>query len=334
MVAQLADATSQVRQRILHVAERGRALEAEGIRFDTEGVLQEVKSALVRRDVASALTALNRSEALLDKTLHDWNWLRGLLGRLDELRELAGQTGFDLALVDQRLGNARAQLQSGSLAAGALEKAAASASLALVVLSETLPKYYAQESQQLARSIREARERGEDVHEASAEMAQLVQSFREGSLPVIAQRFLDLRRAVTRIPPAPAVPSPMSEHEEEEILLEARNLARRLNRMKYRARDAQSAARLMTQVRAALSEDRRYGSPEEELEELWGEVDRLARERMNALGPLEAEEPAEVPPAETEPEPEPPAEPEPQPAPDPEAEVPAPTSARRSRPPA
>jgi hypothetical protein len=75
----------------------------------------------------------------------------------------------------------------------------------------------------------------------------------------------------------------MLQREEEEILLEARNLARRLNRMKYRARDAQGAARLMNQVRAALAEDRRYGSPEEELEELWGEVDRLARERADAL---------------------------------------------------
>ena len=35
----------------------------------------------------------------------------------------------------------------------------------------------------------------------------------------------------------------------------------------------------MTQVRAALSEDRRVGTPEEEIESLWEEVDRLAKER-------------------------------------------------------
>ncbi|MCI4372866.1 MAG: hypothetical protein L3K02_04395, partial [Thermoplasmata archaeon] len=48
------------------------------------------------------------------------------------------------------------------------------------------------------------------------------------------------------------------------------------------ARDAGSAARLMTQVRAALAEDRRYGTPEEEIESLWLEVDRLTREHRRA----------------------------------------------------
>ncbi len=208
-------------------------------------------------------------------------------------------------MVDQRIGNAREQLRSLPLVEGALEKAAASASLALVVLNDTLPKFYTQEAQQLAKSIREASGRGEDVRESGVRLAQLLQALREGHLAAIGQRFIDLRRAVTRIPRAPAVPPKLQQREEEEILLEARNLARRLNRMKYRARDAQGAARLMNQVRAALSEDRRYGSPEEELEELWGEVDRLARERTDALAtppgtvdldPLEGEPPSPEPP--------------------------------------
>ena len=96
----------------------------------------------------------------------------------------------------------------------------------------------------------------------------------------------------TRIPRAPAVPT-ISPKEEEEILLEARNLARRLQRIKTSARDAQSAARLMTQVRAALSEDRRFGTPEEEIEALWAEVDRLTQQKKRAI----AEAPPPVTPA-------------------------------------
>lgn len=267
---------------------------AEGIPYDSAAFVSEVKSHLQKRDLAGAITTVRRAEALLDKTLRDWTWLKELLARVDELRDLASRSGVDLEVVDQRIGNARQQLRTLPLSEGALEKAAASASLALVVLNDTLPKFYTQEAQQLARSIREARERGEDVRESGARLAQLLQALREGRLPEIGKRFIELRRAVTRIPRAPAVPPHMIRREEEEILLEARNLARRLNRLKYRARDAQGAARLMNQVRAALSEDRRYGSPEEELEELWGEVDRLARERTDTLGSPVAPVPAEA----------------------------------------
>lgn len=269
--------------RVQGVVRQGEALQTEGIPYDAATFVAEVKGQISNHDLAAAITTVRRQEALLDKTLRDWSWLKELLARVDELRDLASRTGVDLEVVDQRIGNARHQLQTVPLADGALEKAAASASLALVVLNDTLPKFYTQEAQQLAKSVHEARERGEDVRESGVRLAQLLQALREGRLPDIGQRFLDLRRAVTRIPRAPAVPPHLQQREEEEILLEARNLARRLNRMKYRARDAQGAARLLNQVRAALSEDRRYGSPEEELEELWGEVDRLARERTEAL---------------------------------------------------
>ncbi len=269
--------------RVQGIVRLGETLSAEGIPYDAAAFVGEVRGQIAKRDLSGAITTVRRAEALLDKTLRDWTWLKELLTRVDELRDLAARSGVDLEVVDQRIGNARQQLKTLPLAEGALEKAAASASLALVVLNDTLPKFYTQESQQLAKSIYEARERGEDVRESGARLAQLLQALREGRLPDIGQRFIELRRAVTRIPRAPAVPPKMQQREEEEILLEARNLARRLNRMKYRARDAQGAARLMNQVRAALMEDRRYGSPEEELEELWGEVDRLARERNDAL---------------------------------------------------
>ena len=103
--------------------------------------------------------------------------------------------------------------------------------------------------------------------------------------------------------PMPAISVPSEE--EEEILMEARNLARRLHRIKSKARNAQNAARLMTQVRAALSEERRVGTPEEEIEALWDEVDRLAKERTaEATDPGDAAVPetGEPEPVESEPE--------------------------------
>lgn len=278
-----ASTSTALAARVSGIVRRGESLAAEGIPYDSAAFVNEVRQQISKRDLSGAITTVRRAEALLDKTRRDWTWLKDLLSRVDELRDLASRSGVDLEVVDQRIGNAREQLRTLPLAEGSIEKAAASASLALVVLNDTLPKFYTQEAQQLAKSIHEARERGEDVRESGARLAQLLQALREGRLADIGQRFIDLRRAVTRIPRAPAVPPKMLQREEEEILLEARNLARRLNRMKYRARDAQGAARLMNQVRAALSEDRRYGSPEEELEELWGEVDRLARERTDAL---------------------------------------------------
>lgn len=274
---------SALAARVQGIVRLSENLTAEGIPYDSAAFVGEVRGQIAKHDISGAITTVRRAEALLDKTLRDWTWLKELLARVDELRDLAAQSGVDLEVVDQRIGNARQQLRNLPLAEGAIEKAAASASLALVVLNDTLPKFYTQEAQQLAKSVREARERGEDVREAGARLAQLLQALREGRLADIGQRFIELRRAVARIPRPPAVPPKMLQREEEEILLEARNLARRLNRMKYRARDAQGAARLMNQVRAALMEDRRYGSPEEELEELWGEVDRLARERTDAL---------------------------------------------------
>jgi hypothetical protein len=286
--------------RVTGVVRQGETLAAEGIPYDSAQFVSEVRNQIAKNDLAGAITTVRRAEALMDKTLRDWTWLKELLTRVDELRSLAARSGVDLEVVDQRIGNAREQLRTLPLAEGALEKAAASASLALVVLNDTLPKFYTQEAQQLAKSIQEANGRGEDIREAGVRLAQLLQALREGRLAEIGQRFIELRRAVTRIPRAPAVPPHIQQREEEEILLEARNLARRLNRMKYRARDAQGAARLMNQVRAALAEDRRYGSPEEELEELWGEVDRLARERTDALATppvavgLEAAEPDPV----------------------------------------
>ncbi len=220
--------TSALTARVSGIVRRGDSLAAEGIPYDSASFVSEVRGQISKHDLAAAITTVRRAEALLDKTQRDWTWLKELLSRVDELRDLAARSGVDLEVVDQRIGNARQQLRTLPLAEGSLEKAAASASLALVVLNDTLPKFYTQEAQQLAKSIREANERGEDVRESGVRLAQLLQALREGRLADIGQRFIDLRRAVTRIPRAPAVPPKMQQREEEEILLEARNLARRL----------------------------------------------------------------------------------------------------------
>ncbi|HEV8050727.1 MAG TPA: hypothetical protein VGP88_09075, partial [Thermoplasmata archaeon] len=197
-----------------------------------------------------------------------------------------------------RVGNARARLKSAPLSQGSLEKAAASASASLAVLNDTIPKFCIQEGQALGVQIRVARNRGEDVTEATRAFSKFLRSVQDEHLQTTARQLIEVRRAVARIPRAPtvgAVPPPVG-NEEEEILLEARKLARRLQRIKGKAHDAQSAARLRDQVRAALSEDRRYGTPEEEIEALWNEVDRLTKERTptSAPGAAKSREPTVV----------------------------------------
>ncbi len=256
-------------------------LEAEGIPFPSAQIRTAVERALADGKTAEGLILVKRGEALFAKASQDWTWVRELLRRADELRAVAESLNVDVAHLDARVGNPRKQLQSQPLSAGSLEKAAASASLSLAVLSDAIPKFCAVEAQQLGVSIRQARNRGEDVAESSAAFSRFLAAMQDQNLPGAAQRLGELRKSVARIPRAPVLP-PLSDSEEEEILLEARTLARRLQRIKTKARDAQSAARLMTQVRAALSEDRRYGTPEEEIEALWEEVDRLTRQRKNA----------------------------------------------------
>ena len=189
--------------------------------------------------------------------------------------------GVDLQHLDARVGNPRVRLQSDPLSSGSMEKAAASASLALAVLNDTIPKFCVQEAQNFGESIRRARNRGEDVRESARIFTHFLQAIQDQNLALSAQRLVETLAGHLPDPRAPALPA-SGPHEEEEILLEARNLARRLQRIKGKARDAHSAARLMAQVRAALSEERRYGTPEEEIEALWMEVDRITRERKLA----------------------------------------------------
>ncbi len=271
----------ELRSRLDSLTKGGEALENEGLPFPTKQIRAALDEALDGGDLETATTVLKRGEALLRRVSRDWTWLRELLRRADELRAIAGTIGVDLPHLDARVGNPRVRLRSEALSSGSMEKAAASASLALAVLNDAVPKFCLQEAQVLGESVRKARNRGEDVQAAARSFSRLIQAIQDQNLPTAAQRLVEARKMVARIPRAPALPAP-TPGEEQEILLEARNLARRLQRIKGKARDAQSAARLMAQVRAALSEDRRFGSPEEEIEELWQQVEGMTKERKLA----------------------------------------------------
>lgn len=270
-------AESELDGRLQSLIMRGRALELEGLPFPTDQVRTSVERAIDAGDRPRAEAALQRGETLYQKAAADWQWLRGLLDRSDALRALAERIGLDVDHLTARVGDARAQLKREPLSSGALEKAAASASLALAVLQDAVPKYCVAEAKNLGASIGDAERRGEDVGDATRAFRDLLGKLREGHAEATARALLVVRSALLKIPKAPVI-AEVPPDEEAEILDEARNLARRLHRIRGRARDAHSAARLMAQVRAALSEDRRYGSPEEEVEELWKEVDRLTRE--------------------------------------------------------
>lgn len=274
----------ELRRRLDELVERGRGLEAEGLPFPSAQLQEGVGASLAAGNLEQAQSLLKRGESLYTVAARDWGWVRETLARADELRALAQDIGMDVQHLESRVGNPRQQLQVPPLNAASLGRAAASASLAVAVLTDALPKFCVQEAQKLGTSIRTARNRGEDVTEAVARFSKLLQAIQDHHLVQTARLLIDTRRAVARIPRAPTVAVPSEE--EEEILLEARNLARRIHRIKSKARNAQSAARLMTQVRAALSEERRTGTPEEEIEALWDEVDRLTKERAEARVPV------------------------------------------------
>ncbi|MCI4349879.1 MAG: hypothetical protein L3J93_06670, partial [Thermoplasmata archaeon] len=163
-------------------------------------------------------------------------------------------------------------------------------------IEKAIPRHGSAEARKLSDRIQAAKRRGEEVGEATAEFDRLLDALRRREVFDIAARLVETRRSVGRIAIEPTL-SLRTSDEEEEILLEARILARRIHRIKRNVRDAQSAARLMSHVRAALSEDRRYGTPQDEIDQLWDEVARLTRDRG----------PAETPPPETPETPGPPA---------------------------
>ncbi|HEV2316203.1 MAG TPA: hypothetical protein VGV89_01335 [Thermoplasmata archaeon] len=271
-------------ERLERWSARAESLAAEGLPMPIQQVRDLVGQLRAAGEDARAEQALGRAEHLLERASHDWTLLSELLRRVDELKELGTRAGLPLGELDARVGDPREPLKDARLSEALLEKASALASKQLAVLGDLMPKYFLTEAQALGKTIQEAKERGHEVTEAGERLDQFVRAMRAGQLRGTALAFLELKDAVTALTAGPPAAEVRAD-EEQEILREARQLARRLNRIKGRARDASSAARLVKQVKAALAEDRRYSSPEEEIEELWGEVDRLTRERSAAADP-------------------------------------------------
>ncbi|MCI4317557.1 MAG: hypothetical protein L3J96_03385, partial [Thermoplasmata archaeon] len=219
MAVMVADGSLEARLDML--LSRAKVLESEGVPYPSAQIRQAVELAIAEGAPEKALSVLKRAESLYAKASRDWMWVRELLTRADELKGLAERVGMDITLLDSRVGRPREQLAGAPLSAGSLERAAASGSLALAILNDALPKFCVQEAQKLGESIRRARDRGEDVELATAEFRRLLTAIQEEQLPITAQRLLDARRSVARIPTAPSV-GPLPSAEEEEILREAR----------------------------------------------------------------------------------------------------------------
>jgi hypothetical protein len=264
--------------RLDSLARRGNALIAEGLPYPVDQLQTLVEHLRDTGETTRAEQALARAERLLERAETDWRLLRELTRRGDELAEIARKAGLDIADVDTKIGDPQAILHDGRLSEGLLERASAVASKRVTVLHDVLPRYFVEQAKPLGHRIRGARTRGQDVEEATDAFNKFLKALDTGHLRSAGAAFLELRRLVADIPDAPAFPV-FPRDEQEEILREARQLGRRLDRLKHRARDASGAARFVSQVRAAIAEERRVTTPEEEIEALWNEVDQLSRER-------------------------------------------------------
>ncbi len=257
---------------------RAKRLEEEGVPFPIVPIREQVDRAVAAHDLVRAAYALDRANRLLDGTALLWAPAKEAIAKAEVLRTTAEELGLGVAYLDANVGNPRAFVQAGPLSSDLFVQATKMAETAIGLLRKAIPELCQAEARKLGALIQTANRRGEDVTAATSAFRLLVAAIRAEPSPILVQRLAATRRELTKIPSAPAVAFPDID-DAEEILLEARILARRINRIKRNARDAQSAARLMTHVRAALSEDRRAATPQEEIEELWGEVTRLTREQ-------------------------------------------------------
>ncbi len=277
---------------------RARLLEEQGVPFPLAGIRAAFMKALLGEDRTKALTVLERAERLYHSTYTQWVPVRDLLSRGEVLRSTAEELGIELAASTVDLGNPRAFVHAGPLSSELFLRAQEMAKANIAELRRAIVRNCKEEAAKLGGTIQLAQRRGENVKAATAAFKDLLQTLKGEPSPVLVQRIAACRKLVGEIPSAPVVAFPGIE-DADEILLEARILARRIHRIKRNAHDAQSAARLMSHVRAALSEDRRSASPQDEIEELWGEVTRLSKERRGSE-PAGATAPAIPPPMRAE----------------------------------
>ncbi len=263
--------------RVTELLRRAGELEEQGVPFPTESIRTAIEKAVATNDTVKTGYVLDRAERLLVGTLKEWEPVERAISKAEVLRTTAEELGIGVAHLDANVGNPRAFVQAGPISAELFRNAERMATTSIELLRRAIPERAVAEARKLGVSIQAAQRRGEDVQEATTAFRALLAAVRGEPSPVLVQRLSAVRRAVQRIPSPPAIAFPEID-DADEILLEARILARRINRIKRNARDAQSAARLMAHVRAALAEDRRGGSPQEEIEELWGEVTRLTNQ--------------------------------------------------------
>jgi hypothetical protein len=268
------DPPGPLNERIDRLVEKAEALADEGFPFDWDRTVDEIEQRIEANDLDGAEAALARAERLADRADRDWPLVLELLDRIDELHAIARECGVDV----DRL------LSGGQLTEGLLDQTAARASLALATIHDRLPRVLVAEAKTLGRSLQVARDRGEDVDAASRRLSAFLKGLRNGDLAEIGRTFLALRETIREFEVVPEVSGPDPE-EEAQILLEARSLARRLRRMHEDGRYAENAARVTAQVHAALREGRSYATPMAEVDFLWSEVERLARERQDAEEP-------------------------------------------------
>lgn len=269
---------SALRARLQSVLERGEVLESEGVPFPTDEIRSSVEDALAAGQDATADSTLRRAEALCERASVDWSWLKPLLARVADLRDLAAAVGLDLGALDTRLGDPEVRLRAQPVTTGSLERVAAAAALMLAALEEALPKFCLEQAQTLGEALRDARNRGRDVGAATGLLSRFLRAARHDETAEAARLLVELRAEVERCT-APPRARPGALDEESEILEEARRLARRIQELSEGSDDATRAERLASQVRAALGEASVFGTPQEEAEALWREVDRLAKER-------------------------------------------------------
>jgi hypothetical protein len=240
-------------------------------------VRRSVDAALRAGRQEEALDGLAQAEKLLELTRQKWGPIREQLVLDDQLRRVAAQLAIEVPPVEGVTGSPRSLLFGAPLSDALLLRVRTTASASVRTVSNEILRYGISESRKLGTRIRAASQRGEDVRETTEAFRRLVRTIGARAAVDVGDRLAELRRAAARIPSAPAYPVPITD-EEGEVVLDARQSGRRVDRLKRTGADAPSAARVVTHARAPLGDDRRYGTPQEEVEELWGEVARLARE--------------------------------------------------------
>ncbi|HEV2167273.1 MAG TPA: hypothetical protein VGS23_09935, partial [Thermoplasmata archaeon] len=216
---------------------RARLLEEQGVPFPVGAIRVAFTKALAANDRAKALHILERAERLYHGTYSQWVPVRDLLSRAEVLRTTAEELGIDPPPVPEAIGNPRAIIQGGPLSAELFQKARQIANESTGVLRKAIIAHCKQEAVKLGTLIQAAQRRGENVTEATGAFRSLLQSMKAEPSPVLVERMGSCRKLVADIPSAPAIAFPEIE-DADEILLEARILARRIHRIKRNARDA------------------------------------------------------------------------------------------------